>query len=164
SAVETPTEAQATNPTSFSVILWPKSALNCLPNNPLMIAPRSGARTINLSIVVSGQWAVASGQWRQTAHRPPTNAPRPLKFKQIRVVHVERFSAAEERDDDRQPDGGLGRGHGHHDEDEQLSRDVIVQTRKRDQGQIDRIEHQLYAHKQRDDVALDEHTDNADGE
>jgi len=52
--VETPTDAQAINPTSFSVARWPKSVKNRLPNNPLMIAPMSGARTINLSIVVSG--------------------------------------------------------------------------------------------------------------
>src|SRR5262245_30308854 len=125
------------NPTNFSVALWPKMARNRLPNNPLMVAPISGASTIHLSIVVS-VWRLSvwrlSGQLKAN-HSGANHSGALSQFEQIRFVHVERLAAAEERDDDRQPDGGLCRGHGHHNKDEQLTgaRGVVVQPRKRDQ-------------------------------
>src|SRR5262245_26895687 len=78
SAVETPTEAQAMNPTSFSVALWPKRARNRLPNNPLMAAPISGARTIHLSIVVVGWWLAPGGWWSVKSQPPTANHQPPL--------------------------------------------------------------------------------------
>src|SRR5262245_45290476 len=131
-----------------------------------MVAPISGASTIHLSIVVSG-WRLSgwrlSGQLKAN-HSGANHSGALSQFEQIRFVHVERLAAAEERDDDRQPDGGLCRGHGHYDEDEQLASDVLVQPRKRDQCEVDRVKHELDAHKQRYDVALNEHADDAYGE
>ena len=62
------------------------------------------------------------------------------------------------------PNRSFGRRHGHDDENEQLTRDVLKETRKRDERQVHGIEHQLNAHEHRDHVALDDHADHANRE
>src|SRR3989442_398672 len=83
---------------------------------------------------------------------------------QAGVLHVGREAPAEQRDDDGEPDGGLGRGHRHDEEDEHLTGHRLVVVREGDERQVDRIEHQLDAHQDDDGVASDQHADAADRE
>ena len=58
---------------------------------------------------------------------------RPSPLQQVEGVHVHRLVVAEDRDDDRQSDGGLRGRHRHHEEDEELSLDA-VETAERHQA------------------------------
>ena len=77
-------------------------------------------------------------------------------FHQVDLVDVQGLARAEERDDDGEADGGLGRGDDHDEEDEDLAVDLVPHVGEGDEGQVDGVEHQLNRHEDRDDVALDE--------
>src|SRR5215212_661375 len=68
-----------------------------------------------------------------------------LSFQQIHLVHVDRVALAEDGDDDSEAHGDLGSGDRHHKESEDLPVKAAPLTGKGDEGQVDRIEHQLDA-------------------
>src|ERR1051326_7593027 len=80
------------------------------------------------------------------------------------VVHVRAVPPAEYQDDDREPDRHLGGGDDHHEQDDHLARDRAVEPRKGDEGDVDRVEHQLDAHEEDECVLSQEHAEGADRE
>src|SRR5690606_27386307 len=87
------------------------------PNSPAMMAPSSGASTM------ISRWVVESSIDR-------------LPLEQIDVGDVDRAPVAEQRDQDRQADRGLGRGHRQDEEHEHLARGLPELTRERDEVDV----------------------------
>src|SRR5262249_53775169 len=85
-------------------------------------------------------------------------------FHDVDLVDIQRLLVPEERNDDRQADGRLGRRHRHHKEDEDLARAVAEERREGDQREVDRIQHQLDTHEDDDRVPPCEHADDPDRE
>ena len=67
-------------------------------------------------------------------------------------VGIDGVAVAEQRDQNRQPDRGFGRGHGQDEKHEHLSRNVVQIMRERDEVDIGRQQHQLDAHQQHNHV------------
>ena len=70
----------------------------------------------------------------------------------------------EERDEYGQSHGCLSRGDGHHEKDEDESVELMKLPRIGDEGQVDRVHHQLDGHEDGDAVLAREHAADADGE
>src|SRR5687768_9690512 len=77
---------------------------------------------------------------------------------------VERLTMAEQPDDERQPDGGFGRGHGHHEEGDDLAIDFAKLAAEGDEREVDGVQHDLHRQQQGDQVAAQEHAGRANGE
>jgi hypothetical protein len=78
---------------------------------------------------------------------------------------VDRSDVAEQEDEDREPDGRLGRGDGQDEEHEHLPGHVAQEARERDEVDIDREQHQLDRHQHDEHVApIEEYPRHADGE
>src|SRR5690606_31402656 len=86
-----------------------------------------------------------------------------LPPKQVEVLHVHALDVAENRDDERQSDGGLGGGDGHHEEHEYLAVDADA-PRERDEREIDGVQHQFDAEERDDRIAADDDAGDADRE
>src|SRR4051812_17692750 len=78
------------------------------------------------------------------------------------AVDLDVAPAAEDGDDDRETHGGLGGGHGDHDERERVSGQIAPHAREREQRDVGGVEHELDAHQDDQRVAPDEHADDAD--
>src|SRR6187549_2328953 len=92
-----------------------------------------------------------------------------LKLEGVDILNVNRLPGAIEGDDDGQADGHLGGGHGDNQEDKHL-RVVVGQPVLTDiepaeghEGQVRRVEHELEAHENRDDIAPENDTGKTDG-
>src|SRR5688572_13403230 len=72
-------------------------------------------------------------------------------------VGVERFAVAEQRDDDRQADGGLGGRDRHHEERDDLAVDIAAEPAEGDERQVHRVQHDLDRQENRDQVLAQEH-------
>jgi len=72
------------------------------------------------------------------------------------LIHVEGAPRAEDGDDDGQAHGSLGGGDDHHKENEYLPLDPVPVVSEGDEGQVDRVQHQLNGHEHGDDVAAQE--------
>src|SRR6187401_616563 len=70
----------------------------------------------------------------------------------------------EQRDDDREADGGLGGGDGHHEERDDLAVDVAGETPERHEREVHGVQHDLDREQDGDQVTAQEHTRRADGE
>src|SRR5271163_2304187 len=87
-----------------------------------------------------------------------------LTFKQVGVVDRSRSTGAENRHDDGKSDHHLAGGDDHREEGHHLAVEVTVHPGKRDEGQVDRVEHQLDAHEHHNRVAPQQDTGSADAE
>src|ERR1035441_5474342 len=87
-----------------------------------------------------------------------------LVFEEANWIDVEGLPGSIDGDDDGEADGGFGGGDHHYEEDEDLAADLVPHVGEGDEGQVDRVEHQLNRDEDGDDVALDEEGGNADGE
>src|SRR5919108_4873098 len=67
------------------------------------------------------------------------NASNPSPFECCEGIGVERFPMAEQRDDERQPDGGFGGRHRHDEERDDLPVDIAGIPTEGDETQIHRI-------------------------
>src|SRR6267143_3066451 len=86
-------------------------------------------------------------------------------FQLVEVFDVDGVQVAEQDNENRQPDGRLGGGHGEDEEHEHLPGDVAEEVREGDEVQVDRQQHQLDRHQQHDQVAaVEEDADHADRE
>src|SRR5688572_1278178 len=79
-------------------------------------------------------------------------------------VGVERLAMAEERDDERQADGGFGGGDGHHEERDDLAVDVAAVAAERHERQVHGVQHDLDRQQNRDQVTAQEHAGRPDRE
>src|SRR5271154_7007215 len=92
-----------------------------------------------------------------------------LEFQRVDVLDVGRLPGAVEGDDDREADRHLSRGDGDDEENEDL-RVVVgqaidkVEAREGDEGEVGRIQHQLEAHEDDDDIPAQHDPPEADGE
>src|SRR5262245_48304134 len=81
------------------------------------------------------------------------------------VFDVDAAALAEQHHEDGETDGGFGRGHGQHEEHEDLAIDVVEVTREGHEVEVHGQQQQLHAHQQQDEVlAVDEHARHRDGE
>src|SRR5689334_23871969 len=86
-----------------------------------------------------------------------TTSPVISPFENVDLIDADGLLVAEERDDDRQSDGGFGRGDRHDEEDEDLPGGISEERGERDEREVDGVEHQLHAHEDDDGVAGAEH-------
>src|SRR5690606_8182512 len=97
------------------------------PNRPAMMAPNSGASTIASSTVLE-----------ITISMPGI----PSALQRVEFGDVDGAPVAEQRDQDRQADRGLGRGHGEDEEHEDLARRIAELAREGDEVDVHRQQHQ----------------------
>ena len=88
----------------------------------------------------------------------------PSVLQEVGVVHRRRPPGSEDGHDDRETHDDLGGGDHHDEERHDLAVQGAVDARERDQGEVDRVEHQLDAHEHHDRVLAHEHADRADRE
>src|SRR5690606_38534551 len=120
------------------------------PNRPATMAPNSGARTIASSTLLE-----------RTISMPGI----PSALQRVEFGDVDGAPVAEQGDQDRKADRGLGRGHGEDEEHEHLAGGVAELARERDEVNVHREQHQLDAHQQDDHVlAIEEDARDADAE
>jgi len=84
-----------------------------------------------------------------------------LPFHDIDIVNVYGFFIPEYRDNDCQTDGSFSSGNGHGKKYKQLALHGVEVMGTRHKGQIYRIEHEFYAHKDDDGIPPDQNTNNA---
>src|SRR5438309_1747259 len=112
---------------------------------------RSGATTASRRKAAKGIPRTRSGsQALASTALPP---------QQVEAVRLDGSPDAEDRDDDRQPDGDLGDRDGDREEGEDQPRQVSVEARERDQVDVDGVEHQLDPEQDADRVAAGEDTE-----
>src|SRR5690606_21038895 len=132
------------------VTQWAPARPTTLRNRPATIAPASGASAITSRTVLEIKCSTPG---------------MPSALQRIDAGHVDRAPVAEQGDQDRQADRGLGRGHGQDEEHEHLSRGVAQVARERDEVDVHRQQQQLDAHQQHDHVlAVDEDARDRDAE
>src|ERR1035441_6286709 len=88
----------------------------------------------------------------------------PSVLQQVGVVDRRRPAGPEDRHQDREADHHPGGGHHHHEERDDLPVQVAVHPGERDERQVARVQHQLYAHEHDDGVAPHQHADGTDHE
>src|SRR5882672_3509654 len=119
-------------------------------------ARRSGATTASRTKATKGIPRTNSGS--------QTGESIALAPEQVEAVRLDRPPDPEDRDDDRQPDGDLGDRDGDREEREDQPRQVAVESRERDEIDVDRVEHQLDAEQDADRVPACQDSEEADGE
>src|SRR4030095_8989934 len=84
---------------------------------------------------------------------------------QVDVLDRDRAAVAEIDDENGEPDGGLRRRHGEHEQREHLADDVAEMRRERHQVDVDREQDELDRHQDDDDVlAVEEDAEDAERE
>ena len=122
------------------------SRIHLRPNKIRNAAPRKGS---------SGMRRKVEGhRWRRLRQR----------FIKRGFVEVDGLAAAEQADQDRQPDRGLGRRQGDHEEGEHVPLLVAERAREREQRQVAGVELQLDAHQHDEGVAPQQHAGGPDQE
>src|ERR1700730_753085 len=102
---------------------------------------------------------------RPRGRSPARAARRPGSvLQQVRIVHRGGPAGPEDRGQDGQADDDLRGGHHHHEERDDLPVEVAVHPRERDEGQVDRVQHQLHGHEDDDRVPAGQHAHAADHE
>src|SRR4249919_1483468 len=125
------------------------------PNRPARIAPSSGASTIASNTDFEITMLLLSMSTPGIASA----------LQRVDVGDVDRAPVAEQGDQDRQADRGLGRGDSQDEEHEHLAGGVAEFARKRDEIDVDREQQQLDRHQQHDHVlAIEEDAGEADAE
>jgi hypothetical protein len=84
-----------------------------------------------------------------------------LPFHRIRVIHAQRVAVSKENDGDRQPYRRFRGSDNHNEKDKDLAVHLVQMPGECDEGQIDRIQHQLEAQKNGNDILLDDKADRA---
>src|SRR5688500_6610177 len=138
-----------------------------LPPSSRIAAPASGSAISSQSSssepVAARYSPVGSGE-AGDSEASTSDSTGLLVLEQVRVVDRGRPAAAEDAHDDGEPDDDLGRGDDHDEERHDLAVEGAGGAAEGDQGQVDRVEHQLDAHEDEDRVAAHQHADTADGE
>src|SRR5205823_3503460 len=118
-------------------------------NAPLMTNPRNGSSGTSHShratVPFNGCEPAAYGWVAAAASCRRGNIRTRSAFQQVDVLKIHGLTMTEECDDDREPHRGLRGRDGHHEEHEHLTTDA-VRLGKRDEAQVDRVEHELHAH------------------
>src|SRR5690606_22039650 len=102
--------------------------------------------------------------------RKPANGSRGISastgspFESRERLGVERLPMAEQGNDEREADGRLGGGDGHHEEGDDLPVHGALLAAEGHEGQVHRVQHDLDGEQQRDDVAAQEDAGRAEGE
>src|SRR3984957_10624968 len=102
-----------------------------------------------------------------SVRRPPSSQIRCViasALEQVGVVDRSRFTGTENRHDDGQSDHHLAGGDDHREESHHLAVEATVHPGEHDEGQVDRVEHQLDAHEHHNRVAPQQDTGSADAE
>src|SRR5213592_4290875 len=107
------------------------------PSRPFMAEPKSGS----------------AGTSQRKSIRLPLH--------DVRVVHTERVPVAVDSDCNGQPDGRFCRGNHHNKEDKDLTVNLIQVAGKRDEAQVDAVQHQFDAKKNGNDIFLHDHPDSS---
>src|SRR5262245_58509438 len=83
----------------------------------------------------------------------------------VELFDVDALRVAEQHDEDREADRGLGGGDRENEEHEHLAERVVEHPRERDEVEVHREQHELDAHQEQDHVlAVEEDTRDAQGE
>src|SRR5690606_39072575 len=118
------------------------------PNRPAMMLPNSGASTTAINRLLERVISICGSA-----------------LQRIDFADIDGAAGTEQGHQDRQADRGLGRGHGHDEEHEQLPGGIAQLAREADEVDVDRKQHQLDRHQQDDDVlAVEEDAGDADAE
>src|SRR5437868_6163674 len=83
-------------------------------------------------------------------------------LQQVDLISLHRLFVAEQRDEDAQPDRGLGYGVGNNEDREDLAADVVQILRKSDQIDVDRVQDQLDRHQDDHNIAAGQHPNGPD--
>src|ERR1051325_6633558 len=128
-----------------------RTPANFLPHRPpkkmFSTAPISGSSGIQRSRLV-------------VMSRPSKELP----LQELHVPGIESLPEAKDRDHDREPDDRLRGRHGHDEKHDHLPFDGTKEPREGDEGDIDRVEHELDRHQDHDDIAPDDDSGDADSE
>src|SRR5215467_3526366 len=109
-------------------------------------------------------------RWKLAFSRKPTNGRRGISssnespFQARKRRGIQRLAVPEQRDHDRQPDRGLGGGHGHHEEHDDLAVGRAQRAAERHEAEVHGVQHDLDRQQDRDDVAADQHARRPDRE
>src|SRR5215469_1506728 len=106
-----------------------------------------------------GRGHVRGGSRKGACHYPAF-----LILQQVRVVDRGGPAGTEDRHKDRQPHDHLGGGDHHHKERDDLPVQVAVHPGEGNKRQVDRVQHEFYAHEDDQGVAADQHAHRADHE
>jgi hypothetical protein len=87
-----------------------------------------------------------------------------LILQKIDLVDIEGLANTEERDDDSEADCSFRSCDDHHEEHENLTRNLMPHMCKRHKREIDGVQHELNGHENGDDVAFDEKSSDANAE
>src|SRR3954451_18091904 len=137
---------------------WPQRSVRRPPSSSTA-APASGSAMSSQEAASSPAAGSASGtsQLHEVWHSRSV-------LEQVGVVDRGGPAGPVDRHDDREADHDLSGGDDHHEEGDDLAVDRAGRAGEGDQGQVDRVEHQLDAHEDDDRVAPHQHADGADGE
>src|SRR6476659_1072953 len=155
----------------------------CSPNGS---APDRALKTTHIPISQATKIAPTGTTWARFPRRRPTSAVnrKPSSGRAMiagirvsnisgrslphRVVLVDerRLLAAVDRDDDRQTDGRIGGGDGHHEEGDHgaAGPETRHERAERDDREVDRVQHQLDRHQHADRIAPGEEAEHPDRE
>src|SRR5687768_16000502 len=117
-------------------------------------APRSGS---------SGTSHSRSSASRELMRSPPIGACASA-LQHLEVVGRGAAPAAEDGDDDGETHGNFRGGHHEREEHDHLTGDVVEHPGERDEGEVDRVQHELDAHEHHEHVATNEQPDGANCE
>src|SRR3954452_4053956 len=136
---------------------WPQRSVRRPPSSSTA-APASGSAMSSQEAASSPVAGSASGtsQLHEVWHSRSV-------LEQVGVVDRGGPAGPVDRHDDREADHDLSGGDDPHEEGDDLAVDRAGRAGEGDQGQVDRVEHQLDAHEDDDRVAPHQHADGADG-
>src|SRR5262245_14938447 len=145
-----------TNDASITIDARPPETLlgSRRPRVALTRNPANGSSGINASTVSS---LVTQNSKSKTQTLPAS------PFERRKSVGIQRLAVSEERNDQREADRRLSRGHGHDEERDDLPVEVAGVAAEGDERQVHRVQHDLDRQKDRDQVLPQEHTGRADG-
>src|SRR5688572_19383178 len=108
----------------------------------------------------------ASGSSAISGIRTSKLIGRPSLAHRVVLVDERRAAVAEDRDDDREADGRLGRrdGHDHESDHRAVDREALHERTERDDRKVHRVQHDLDRHQHADRVAPGEEPEHADRE
>src|SRR5271166_5692077 len=89
---------------------------------------------------------------------------RTLPFEEVHFVGEDRFTVAEEGNDNTETDGGFGSGVRDDEQGEDLTSDIAEDAREENEVDVDGVENQLNGHQDDDDVAASHDADTTDEE
>src|SRR5690606_25515307 len=134
-AAPCPTSCHSTHIDSAQLSATPRMVTLCAPARPIL-RPKKPA----MIVPTNGASAMASSADLETTNSIPDIGS---ALHQIDFGDVDRAPVAEQRDEDRQADGGFGRSHGQDEEHEHLTGRIAEFTRETHKVDVHRQQHQL---------------------